>query len=248
VSKTILVTGGSRGIGRAMALEAASLGWAVAVGFTTNRAAASAVVAAVEGGGGRAVAVQGDVVVEADVVRIFDEAERALGALDGVVINAGIVAPSLPLAGMDEPRLRRMFEVNVLGTFLCARESVRRLTRSSGGRGGSIVLVSSTAARLGAPGEYVDYAASKAAVDALGIGLSKEVAGDGVRVNVVRPGIIETELHASGGQPDRAQRLGRQVPLGRPGRPDEVAKAVVWLLGDGASYTTGALLDVSGGR
>jgi NAD(P)-dependent dehydrogenase (short-subunit alcohol dehydrogenase family) len=248
VSKTILVTGGSRGIGRAMALEAASLGWAVAVGFTTNRPAADAVVAAVEGGGGRAVAVQGDVVVEADVVRIFDEAEQALGALDGVVINAGIVAPSLPLAEMDEPRLRRMFEVNVLGTFLCARESVRRLARSSGGRGGSIVLVSSTAARLGAPGEYVDYAASKAAVDALGIGLSKEVAGDGVRVNVVRPGIIETELHASGGQPDRAQRLGRQVPLGRPGRPDEVSKAVVWLLGDGASYTTGALLDVSGGR
>jgi NAD(P)-dependent dehydrogenase (short-subunit alcohol dehydrogenase family) len=248
VSKTILVTGASRGIGRAAASRAGALGWSVGVGYRENRAAAAAVVEAIEGAGGRAVAVKADVVHEAEVIRMFDETERTLGALDGVVVNAGIVAPYLPLAEMSEARLRRIFDVNVLGAFLCAREAARRLARSRGGNGGAIVLVSSAAARLGSPGEYVDYAASKAAVDALCIGLSKELGPDGVRVNAVRPGIVETEIHGSGGQPDRAQRLGSQVPLGRPGRPEEVGEAIVWLLTDAASYTTGAILDVSGGR
>ena len=248
MSKTILVTGGSRGIGRATALKCGALGWSVGIGYRESTEEATTVVRAVADAGGRAVALQGDVTNEADVVRIFDEAEEALGALDGVVVNAGVVAPSTTLAEMDEARLRRVVDVNVLGALLSAREGARRLARSRGGNGGAIVLVSSAAARLGSPREYVDYAASKAAVDTLGIGLSKELAPEGVRVNVVRPGVVETDLHASGGQPDRAQRIGRQVPLGRPGRPEEIAEAIVWLLGDAASYTTGALLDVAGGR
>jgi NAD(P)-dependent dehydrogenase (short-subunit alcohol dehydrogenase family) len=246
--KTVLVNGGSRGIGRATAIRAGDLGWSVAVGYRENHAAADTVVDAVEGTGGGAVATQGDVVAEADVVRMFDETECALGALDGVVINAGIVGPSLPLAEMSDARLRRMFEVNALGAFLCAREGARRLGRTGDGNGGSIVLVSSTAARLGAPGEYVDYAASKEAVDALCIGLSKELAADCVRVNAVRPGIVETELHASGGQPDRAQRLGGQAPLGRPGDPRRSPKRSFGCLSDAALYATGALLDVASGR
>jgi NAD(P)-dependent dehydrogenase (short-subunit alcohol dehydrogenase family) len=179
---------------------------------------------------------------------MFNEAESKLGRLDGVVINAGIVAPSLQLADMDGARLKRMFDVNVFGAYLCAREAARRLPKDRGGRGGSIVLVSSAASRLGSPFEYVDYAGSKAAIDTLTIGLAKELGAQGVRVNAVRPGLIETEIHASGGQPDRAQRLGASTPLGRAGRPEEVGEAIVWLLDDGASYTTGAILDVAGGR
>jgi len=192
--------------------------------------------------------VQGDVALESGALHLFDATEEAFGPLDGVVVNAGIVAPSMPLAEMTEERLRRIFEVNVLGAFLCAREAARRLSRSRGGHGGAIVLVSSVAARLGSPNEYVDYAASKAALDTLCVGLAKELAGDGVRVNAVRPGIVDTEIHASGGQPDRTERLVPQIPLGRAGRPEEVAEAIVWLLSDAASYTTGAVLDVSGGR
>jgi NAD(P)-dependent dehydrogenase (short-subunit alcohol dehydrogenase family) len=198
--------------------------------------------------GGIACAIKGDVAVEEDVLRMFDAAEAAIGRLNGIVINAGIVAPALKLADMEASRLRKMFEVNVLGAYLCARESARRLSQDRGGGGGSIVLVSSAASRLGSPFEYVDYAGSKAAIDTLTIGLAKELGQQGVRVNAVRPGLIETDIHASGGQPDRAERLGATTPLGRAGLPSEVAEAIVWLLSDQASYTTGALLDVAGGR
>lgn len=245
--RTILITGGSRGIGRATALLAGQRGWSVVVNYAADREAAEAVVAAVTEAGGRAVAVKGDVSNEADVLSMFDRAAE-LGPLDGVVVNAGIVAPSLPLADIGVDRLRRVFDVNILGAYLCAREASRRLDRDKGGRGGSIVLVSSVAARIGSPFEYVDYAGSKAAVDTLAIGLAKELGAKGVRVNAVRPGLIETEIHASGGQPDRARRLGAGAPLGRPGMPQEVAEAIVWLLDDQSSYITGALLDVSGGR
>jgi NAD(P)-dependent dehydrogenase (short-subunit alcohol dehydrogenase family) len=245
--KTVLITGASRGIGRAAALLAGQRGWSVAVNYVHDEAAANAVVAAITEAGSKAIAVKGDVSVEADVISIFEAAET-LGKLDGVVVNAGIVAPSLPLAEISVDRLRKVFDVNILGAYLCARESARRLARSRGGAGGSVVLVSSAAARLGSPFEFVDYAGSKAALDTLAIGLAKELAAEGVRVNSVRPGLIETEIHASGGQPDRARRLGAGTPLGRAGQPEEVAEAIVWLLDDGASYVTGAVLDVSGGR
>jgi|SRR5688572_4734789 NAD(P)-dependent dehydrogenase (short-subunit alcohol dehydrogenase family) len=248
MAKTIVVTGGSRGIGRAVAVGVGALGWSVGVGYREDRAAADATVAAVERAGGRAVALAGDVSVEADAMSLFEETEKALGRLDGAVVNAGIVGPPLPLAEMSEARLRRTIEVNIVGALLSAREAARRLSVSRGGGGGSIVLVSSAAARLGSPGEYVDYAASKGAVDTLCLGLARELARDGVRVNAVRPGVIDTDIHASGGQPDRPERLAPSIPIGRPGTAEEVAQAIVWLLGDDASYTTGALLDVTGGR
>jgi NAD(P)-dependent dehydrogenase (short-subunit alcohol dehydrogenase family) len=246
--KAILITGGTRGIGRATALLCASKGWSVALNFLHDASAADAAAQAIRAAGGRAVTLQGDVAVEADVTAMFNAAESTLGRLDGVVINAGIVAPSLQLADMDSARLKRMFDVNVFGAYLCAREAARRLPKDRGGRGGSIVLVSSAASRMGSPFEYVDYAGSKAAIDTLTIGLAKELGQQGVRVNAVRPGLIETDIHASGGQPDRAHRLGASTPLGRAGRPEEVGEAIVWLLDDGASYTTGAILDVAGGR
>jgi NAD(P)-dependent dehydrogenase (short-subunit alcohol dehydrogenase family) len=246
--KTILITGGTRGIGRATALICAAKGWSVALNYRSDASAADAAAREVRAAGGRVLTLQGDVAVEADVVSMFGDAESKLGRLDGVVINAGIVAPSLQLADMDSARLKRMFDVNVFGAYLCAREAARRLPKDRGGRGGSIVLLSSAASRLGSPFEYVDYAGSKAAVDALTIGLAKELGPQGVRVNAVRPGLIETDIHASGGQPGRAQRLGATTPLGRAGRPEEVGEAIVWLLDDGASYTTGAILDVAGGR
>jgi NAD(P)-dependent dehydrogenase (short-subunit alcohol dehydrogenase family) len=246
--KTIVITGGGRGIGRATALQAGALGWSVAINYLGDAASAEATAAEVRALGGRAMTRRGDVAVEADVVALFDAAESELGGLDGVVANAGIVAPSLPLAEMGADRLRRMFEVNVLGAYLTAREAARRMSRDRGGEGGAIVLVSSIAARLGSPFEFVDYAGSKAAVDTLTVGLSKELGAQGVRVNAVRPGLIETEIHASGGQPDRAQRLGATTPMGRAGRAEEVAEAIVWLLGDAASYVTGSILDVAGGR
>src|SRR4051812_6842377 len=246
--KVVLITGASRGIGRATALLAAKGGWSVGVNFAENEAAARQTVAGVSEAGGRAAAIRGNVAVEADVIGMFDQTERVLGPLHAVVINAGIVAPAQRLADISVERLRRMFEVNTLGAYLTAREAARRLPKSRGGPGGAILIVSSAAARFGSPFEFVDYAGSKGALDALTIGLAKELAADGVRVNAVRPGLIETDIHASGGQPDRAQRLGSMTPIGRAGRPEEVAEAIVWLISDAASYVTGAILDVSGGR
>jgi NAD(P)-dependent dehydrogenase (short-subunit alcohol dehydrogenase family) len=248
MTNTILITGASRGIGRATALLAGRRGWSVGVNYIRDEAAAQAVVREIQRAGGKAVALHGDVAFEADVLEIFEGAVRALGPLDGVVVNAGVIAPTSRLADMSVERMRRIFEVNVLGAYVCAREAARRLSKSSGGKGGSIVLISSAAARLGAPGLYVDYAGAKGAIDTLTLGLSKELGPEGVRFNAVRPGLIETEIHASGGEPDRAQRLGATAPLGRPGTANEVGEAIIWLLSDAASYTTGAILYVTGGR
>jgi NAD(P)-dependent dehydrogenase (short-subunit alcohol dehydrogenase family) len=245
--RSILITGGSRGIGAATARRAAAAGWAVCLTYRSDQAAASAVVAAIERDGGRAAAVRADVAVEADVVAAV-EAAATLAPLGAVVANAGMVGEKARVDELGVDRIERMLSTNVTGTFVTCREAVRRLSTAHGGRGGAIVLVSSAAARLGSPGEYVDYAASKAAVDTLGVGLAKEVAGEGVRVTVVRPGIIDTELHASGGQPDRVARLGPGLPMGRAGTADEIAAAIVWLASDDASYVTGSILDVAGGR
>lgn len=247
MTKTILITGASRGIGRAAAILAGKMGWSVGVNYVGNKAAADEVVAVIIAAGGKAKAIQGDVANEADVISMFKQSEE-FGPLDGLVVNAGIVAPASKLMDIDVERLQRMFDVNILGAYVCAREGVRRMARSRGGKGGSIVILSSAAARLGGPSEYVDYAGSKGAMDTLTIGLSKEVGPEGIRVNAIRPGLIETDIHASGGQPDRAQRLGVSAPLGRPGTAEEVGESIVWLLSDAASYVTGALLDVTGGR
>lgn len=247
-SKVVLVTGASRGIGAATARLLAARGWAVGINYARDAAAAEALAGALRADGARVTTVRGDVAVEAEVIAMFDHVERELGPLDALVNNAGIVAAPQPLAEMELTRLTRMFEVNVLGAYLCAREAARRLPTDRGGRGGAIVNVSSLAARLGSPNEYVHYAGSKGAVDTLTLGLAKELAPHGVRVNAVRPGLIDTEIHASGGQPDRAARLGAQTPIGRPGRADEVAEAIAWLLGDAASYVTGTLVNVGGGR
>ena len=244
----VLITGGSRGIGAATALAAARAGYAVALSFQTDGQAAQSVVRAIEVLGGQAMALQADVAQEDSVLAMFAAVDAAWGRLDALVNNAGVVDVASRVDAMSVARLRRMFDTNVLGSFLCAREAVLRMSTRHGGRGGSIVNVSSAASRLGSPGQYVDYAASKGAIDTFTVGLSKEVAAEGIRVNAVRPGIIDTEIHASGGEPDRAQLLGAQVPMQRPGSADEVAQAIVWLLGPHSSYTTGTLLDVSGGR
>ncbi|MFN3738523.1 SDR family oxidoreductase [Hydrogenophaga sp.] len=248
MDKVLLVTGGGRGIGAATARLAAQAGWAVAVNYTANSLAADEVVRAIRAEGGQAMSVRADVADEAQVMAMFERIDAKFGRLTGLVNNAGVVDVSARIDQMDMARWRRMFDINVLGSFLCAREAVRRMSTRHGGEGGAIVNVSSAAARLGAPGQYVDYAAAKAAIDAFTIGLAKEVGGEGIRVNAVRPGLIETDIHASGGLPNRVRDLQHQVPMGRGGRADEVAQAIVWLLSDAASYTTMALLDVSGGR
>jgi NAD(P)-dependent dehydrogenase (short-subunit alcohol dehydrogenase family) len=243
----VLVTGGSRGIGAATAQQVAAAGWAVCLTYRAEEAAAASVVAGIEAAGGTAAAVRADMAAEADVLAAFAAAD-AMGPLTALVANAGIGAAKARVDELTAERVQRILAVNVLGPILCCREAVRRLSTRHGGPGGSIVLLSSAASRLGSPGEYVDYAASKGAIDTLGLGLAREVSGEGIRVNVVRPGIIETDIHASGGQPDRAARLGPTAPLGRAGRADEIAAAVRWLLSDEASYCTGSVLDVAGGR
>ncbi len=245
---TVIVTGASRGIGAATARALAAAGAAVCVNYHASRAAAEALATEIADGGGCALAVGADVAEEEDVARLFAAAEDGLGRVTGLVNNAGVLETQATLLDIDAARVARVLRTNVVGTFVCAREAVRRMATSRGGAGGAIVNVSSVAARLGGPGEYVDYAASKGAVDTFTLGLSREVAGDGIRVNAVRPGLIYTDIHASGGEPDRVDRLGPGVPLGRGGTAAEVASTIVWLLGDDASYVTGALLDVAGGR
>jgi NAD(P)-dependent dehydrogenase (short-subunit alcohol dehydrogenase family) len=244
----VVVTGGSRGIGAATALLLASRGHPVCVSYVRDSEAADAVVRDCVAAGASALAVRADVAVEADVVALFEAAQDRLGAIGGLVNNAGVVDRATRVEDMSAARIERMLAVNVTGAFLCAREAVRRMSTSRGGDGGAIVNVSSRAAVLGSPGEYVDYAASKAAVDTLTVGLAREVAGDGIRVNAVRPGLIDTEIHADSGDARRVDRLAPTVPLQRPGRPEEVAAAIAWLLGEEASYVTGSFVDVGGGR
>lgn len=248
MSPIVLVTGGSRGIGAATALLAAQQGYAVAVNYTANSLAADAVVQSIRASGGTAIAVQADVALESQVVAMFEKVDAKLGPLRALVNNAGVVDVACRIDGMDVGRLQRIFQTNVVGAFICAREAVKRMSTRYGGSGGCIVNVSSVAARLGGSGQYVDYAASKGALDTLTVGLAREVATEGIRVNGVAPGIIDTDIHASGGQPDRAQRLALQVPMQRSGTAQEVAQAIVWLLSGAPSYSTGTTIDVSGGR
>jgi NAD(P)-dependent dehydrogenase (short-subunit alcohol dehydrogenase family) len=248
VNGVLIVTGGSRGIGAATARLAVGRGWDVCVGYRADAAAAAEVVRSCEARGGRALAVQADVAIEADVVRLFEAADAELGPVRGLVNNAGIVDLQARVEDMSGERIQRMLAVNVVGSFLCAREAVRRMSTARRGAGGAIVNMSSRAAVLGAPGEYVDYAAAKAAVDALTVGLAREVAANGVRVNGVRAGLIDTTIHADGGEPGRVDRLAATVPMRRGGQPEEVAEAVLWLLSPAASYVTGSTLDVAGGR
>ena len=248
MNKVIVVTGGSRGIGAAIAHLAAGQGYAVCISYRNNRSAADAVVASITQNGGIAVAMRADVAVEEEVVRLFEHVDASLGRLTALVNNAGILEKQSRVEDMDCERISRIFSTNVVGSFICCREAVRRMSTRHGGRGGAIVNISSRASRLGAPGEYVDYAASKAAIDTLTIGLAKEVAAEGIRVNAVSPGVIYTDIHASGGEPRRVERVKDSIPMKRGGYPEEVAKAVLWLLSEDASYTTGASIDVAGGR
>ncbi|MBI2771801.1 MAG: SDR family oxidoreductase [Burkholderiales bacterium] len=248
MDQVLLVTGASRGIGAATALLAAKAGWAVAVNYTANAAAAEDVVGQIRAEGGNAFSVQADVAHEDQVLAMFDKVDARLGRLTGLVNNAGVVDLTSRVEDMSVARLKRMFDINVIGTIVCAREAIRRMSTRHGGEGGSIVNLSSAASRLGSPGQYVDYAAAKGAIDAFTLGLAKEVAAEGIRVNAVRPGLIETGIHASGGIPNRVRELEHLVPMQRGGSAEEVAQAIIWLLSPQASYTTMSLLDVSGGR
>lgn len=248
MSGTLIVTGGSRGIGAAACRLAARRGYAVCVNYAANRAAADEVVRAIEQAGGKAIAVAGDVGDEADVANLFATVDRELGPVTALLNNAGVLEHAMRLDEMDVRRWQRILQVNVIGTFLCAREAVRRMSTRHGGKGGAIVNMSSVAARLGSPNEFIDYAASKGAVDSLTIGLAKEVAEEGIRVNAVRPGLIDTEIHADAGVPDRVEKLKGFVPMKRGGTAQEVAQTALWLLSPDASYITGSLVDVAGGR
>jgi NAD(P)-dependent dehydrogenase (short-subunit alcohol dehydrogenase family) len=244
----VLVTGASRGIGKATAILAGARGWNVGVNYLNNKEMAEEIVKTIQSSGGQAVALQGDMSTEQDVLRVFEEVEKTFGPLHGVVVNAGITAPILPLAEMSTERLRKVFDINIFGAYLCAREAARRLPNTPGDADRSIVFVSSAAARLGSPNEYVDYAGSKGAVDTLTLGLSKELGPKHVRVNGVRPGIIITDIHATSGDPGRVERLGNAAPLGRPGTAEEVGETIVFLISTQSSYVTGSIIDVAGGR
>jgi len=248
MSKVILITGGGRGIGAATALLAAEKGYAVAVNYLKNKDAAEEIVQRIKNRDGNAIAVGGDVAKEEEVIAIFKEIEEKLGNITALVNNAGIIQLQSLLQNMTVERWDKIFATNARGSFLCAREAVKRMSIKNGGKGGGIVNISSVAAKLGGPFEYIDYAASKGAIDVLTIGLAKEVAADGIRVNAVRPGIIYTEIHASGGEPNRPERMKDMIPMKRPGNAEEVAEAIMWLLSDNASYVTGTILEVTGGR
>jgi NAD(P)-dependent dehydrogenase (short-subunit alcohol dehydrogenase family) len=246
--RTVLVTGGGRGIGAATSLLCAQRGWAVAVNYTNGTAAAQSMVARIRAEGGTALALQADVSDEAQLIAMFETIDTELPPLGALVNNAGVIDMQARVDVISMQRLQRMFAINVFGSFICAREAVKRMSTSHGGKGGSIVNLSSAAARIGSPGQYVDYAAAKGAIDVFTVGLAKEVALEGIRVNAVRPGIIDTEIHASGGTPDRAAQMAPMVPMQRAGSAQEVAEAIVWLMSEESSYTTGAVIDVTGGR
>lgn len=248
MNKIVIITGGSRGIGAATARLAAASGYAVCISYLRNSEAADAVVQDIVNAGGKAMAVAADVSVEDDIMRLFEQVDAQLGRVTALVNNAGILERHMRVEEMDAGRLSRVLAANVIGSFLCAREAVKRMSTRHGGSGGAIVNLSSAASRLGSPNEYVDYAASKGAIDTFTLGLSKEVAAEGIRVNAVRPGVIYTDIHADGGEPGRVDRVKSAVPMLRGGQPEEVAKAILWLLSDEASYSTGAILDVTGGR
>ncbi len=247
-AKTMLVTGGSRGIGAATVRLAAAAGWRVAINYVADAGAAERLVSEICAAGGDAFAIPGDVGEESDVAAIFEAIDARFGPLDALVNNAGIVTPKSRVDAMDAERILRVLRINVVGSMLCAREAVRRMSTAHGGRGGAIVNLSSIAATLGSPGEYVDYAASKGAIDTFTVGLAREVAAEGIRVNAIRPGIVDTEIHASGGQPDRIAAMRGTVPMLREGKAEEIARAILWLVSDDASYSTGAILNASGGR
>ncbi|MDJ0632942.1 MAG: SDR family oxidoreductase [Xenococcaceae cyanobacterium MO_188.B29] len=248
MNKVMVITGGSRGIGAATAYLAIDRGYAVCINYLHNQEAAKRVVDSIQQAGGKAIALAADISVEADVIDLFNTVDTKLGKVTALVNNAGILEQQMRVENMDFARLQRVFTINIIGSFLCAREAIKRMSTKHGGRGGAIVNVSSVASRLGSAGEYVDYAASKGAIDTMTIGLAKEVAEEGIRVNAVRPGFIYTDIHASGGEPNRVERVKEFVPMKRGGQAMEVARAILWLLSDEASYTTGSLIDIAGGR